>query len=144
MRENFSIKGKMSAKLYSADGVCKQTTSSNVILNDGFDFIAAAIGSSSRPAIMNIIAVGTGSTSQTPEDVGLETQIAEQEAQYSHTEKSKQFSISTNFGPGVATGAITEAGVKNASGTFIDRTTFEVINKGEADSLELDFTFTMG
>ena len=25
----------------------------------------------------------------------------------------------------------------------IDRTTFEVINKGEQDSLEIDFTFTM-
>lgn len=144
MKESFLIKGKMSAKLYGPNGDCKKTVSSNIILNSGFDFIAAAIASSSRPPIMNIIAVGTGSTPQVATDVALESQIAEQEAEYTHVENSKSFMIATNFGPGVATGSITEAGVKNASGTFIDRTTFEVINKGELDSLELDFTFTMG
>ena len=143
MKDTLQITGVMHARLISPNGVCKQIVSKNIILNSGFDFIAAAIGSSTRPAHMNIIAVGTGTTSQLATDTTLESQLAQQEAEYSHTPNTKNFRIATNFGPGVATGAITEAGVKNAADVFIDRTTFEVINKGELDSLELDFTFTM-
>lgn len=143
MKNTIQLSGVMHAKLIGPNGVCKQTVSKNVILNTGFDFIAAAIGSPTRPAHMSIIAVGTGTTPQVGTDVALESQLAQQDAEYSHTANTKSFMMATNFAPGVATGAITEAGVKNAADVFIDRTTFEVINKGALDSLELDFTFTM-
>lgn len=143
MRDTLNISGVMHAKLVGADGTVKQTVSKNIILNSGFDFIAAAIASPTRPALMNTIAVGSGTTPQVGTDSALESQVAQQEANYAHTTNTKLFSIETTFEPGVATGALTEAGVKNASDVFLDRTTFDVINKGAQDSLTIDFTFTM-
>ena len=143
MKKVFQISGTMHAKLIGPNGQVKQVVSKNIILNSGFDFIAAAIGSSTRPEPMSIIAVGTGTTPQVGTDVSLENQLAEKEATYSHTANSKTFMMSTMLEPGEATGSITEAGVKNFSGVFIDRTTFDVINKGELDSLQLDFDFNM-
>ena len=143
MKNVFQISGTMHAKLIGPNGQVKQVVSKNIILNYGFDFIAAAIGSPTRPEPMSIIAVGTGKTPQVGTDVSLENQLAEKAATYSHTADSKTFMMSTMLEPGEATGSITEAGVKNVSGVFIDRTTFDVINKGELDSLQLDFDFNM-
>jgi len=55
------------------------------------------------------------------------------------------FTFTASFLAGDATGAITEAGVFNASssGTMFDRVVFPVVNKGSDDSLTAVFTFTM-
>jgi len=49
------------------------------------------------------------------------------------------------FGAGVGTGAVTEAGIFNASsaGTMLCRTTFSVINKAAADTLGITWTVTV-
>jgi hypothetical protein len=49
------------------------------------------------------------------------------------------------FGAGVATGAITEAGVFNAltAGTMLCRTVFSVINKGALDTLVITWKVTV-
>ena len=55
------------------------------------------------------------------------------------------FTFTTKFNAGEATGAITEAGICNAAtgGTFLDRVTFDVINKGADDTYESHFQFTL-
>jgi hypothetical protein len=55
------------------------------------------------------------------------------------------FTMTTKFAAGEATGAITEAGICNASsgGTFLDRVTFAVINKASDDELTTNFQFTL-
>ena len=57
---------------------------------------------------------------------------------------NKFFSFYVTFNAGEATGAITEAGLLNASsgGTLFDRVTFPVINKGALDIYNIDFTIT--
>ena len=49
------------------------------------------------------------------------------------------------FPAGTGTGAITEAGILNASssGTLLCRTVFSVINKGAADTLGITWTVTV-
>jgi hypothetical protein len=50
-----------------------------------------------------------------------------------------------SFGVGVGTGAVTEAGIFNASsaGTMLCRTEFAVVNKGADDSLSITWTITV-
>ena len=49
------------------------------------------------------------------------------------------------FGAGVGTGALTEAGIFNASsgGTMLCRTEFDVVNKGSADTMTITWTVTV-
>lgn len=118
----------------------------NLIVDVGFDFIADAIGkSASRPNVMSHIAVGTGAVAPAAGDTALGTELNRQAATYAHTGGTKVFKFTATFAAGVATGALTEAGVLNAAaaGTLLDRVTFAVINKGADDSLTAEFTFTM-
>ena len=49
------------------------------------------------------------------------------------------------FAAGTGTGAVTEAGILNASssGTLLCRTEFSVVNKGSADSMTITWTITV-
>ena len=75
----------------------------------------------------------------------LPAELARKAANYQHTAGTKIFTLTTTFNPGEATGAITEAGVCNASsgGTFIDRVTFAVVNKAADDTVTMNFQFTL-
>jgi hypothetical protein len=52
----------------------------------------------------------------------------------------------TTYAAGTGTGAITEAGIFNASssGTLLSHVVFSAINKGAADSLTITWTITVG
>ena len=145
LKDSLCIKGAIRAELRKPDGTVKVTEKHNIIVNGGFDFIANAIGSTSaRPSVMNIIAVGTGTTSPNATDTKLATQLAYKTATFAHTSSTKVFSFTATFNPGEATGGITEAGVFNGNaGTMLDRVVFAVINKGSEDTLKVTFTFTM-
>lgn len=140
------LKGTMIATLKRADGSVEVRRKDNLILNAGFDFIANAMcASSSRPNAMSHIAIGTGSTAAAASQTALVTESTRKTASYQHTPNTKVFSMVAEFGAGEGTGAITEAGVCNAAsaGTFLDRVTFAVINKGADDGLTIKFQFTL-
>lgn len=147
IKENdLKLKGAMIATLKRSNGDVEVFRKDNLILNVGFDFIADAIGkASSRPSCMGYTAVGTGTTAVASSQTALVTELARKAATYSHTAGTKVFTFSTYFAAGEATGAITEAGICNASsgGTFLDRVTFAVINKGSDDELTVNFQFTL-
>ena len=144
MDETLKLKGSLTIEIKRADGTVEVRRKDNMILNAGFDFLCDAIGNSSRPALMNYIAVGTSSTASVETQTGLASEIARKTATYSHTNGTKQFSLAVTFGAGEASGAITEAGVCNAStgGAFLDRATFAVVNKGADDEVRFTFRFT--
>lgn len=145
-KENTKIKGSLILTLKHKDGSVEVRRKDNLILNVGFDFIANAIGNAnSRPAVIGYTAVGTGTTAVSANQTSLVTELARKAATYSHTTGTKVFSFTTYFAAGEATGAITEAGVCNASsgGIFLDRVTFAVINKAADDELTTNFQFTL-
>lgn len=145
-KENTKIKGSLVLTLKHKDGSVEVRRKDNLILNVGFDFIANAIGNAnSRPAVIGYTAVGTGTTAVAASQTSLVTELARKAATYSHTTGTKVFSFTTYFAAGEATGAITEAGVCNASsgGIFLDRVTFAVINKAADDELTTNFQFTL-
>lgn len=144
-KDNLKLKGAIHIVLRHADGKVETRRKDNLILNGGFDFICAAIAGSSRPAIMGFTAVGTGTTSVAATQSGLTNEIKRKAASYAHTPGTKVFTLTTKFAAGEATGAITEAGICNAAsgGTFLDRVTFDVINKAADDTMTTTFQFTL-
>ena len=144
--QDLQLKGTLFLEKFDAEGNLVETRrKDNIIVNGGFDFICDAIASSGRGAIMGYIGVGTSVTAPVASDTALGAQLVRQSATYAHTAGTKVFTLSSTFAAGVATGAITEAGVFNAvaAGTMLDRVTFSVINKGVDDTLTATFQFTL-
>lgn len=147
-RSHFGVRGFSESLLFKKNGSIEVRQKENGISDAGFSFIAHSIGNRSATgatAAMGWIAVGTGTTAFAASQTALVTELNRQAATFSHTVNTKVFSFSASYAAGVATGAITESGVFNASsaGTMLDRVTFSVINKGSDDSLTQTFTFTM-
>lgn len=145
-KEGMQLKGSLIAVLTKENGDVEVRRKDNMILNAGFDFIADAIGKADqRPPVMGYTAVGSGETVVAASQTGLANELMRKAATYAHTPGTKVFSFTTTFDPGEATGAITEAGICNAAsaGTFIDRVTFDVINKAANDTLQTTFQFTL-
>jgi len=144
-KDDFKIKGSFIATLRHKDGSVEVRRKDNLILNGGFDFICDAIANSARGSVMGYTAVGTGTTAVAATQTALASELTRLVATYTHTTGSKVFTLSTFFAAGVATGAITEAGICNASsgGTFLDRVVFAVINKAADDELTTNFQFTL-
>ena len=144
--DRLRLHGRLEARLYKADGSVLVRVKDNLIVDTGFSFIAQSVGlAAGRPNVMSHIGVGTGTTASATGNTALVTEIARKAATFSHTTGTKTFQFEATFNAGEATGAITEAGVFNAStsGTLFDRVVFAVINKGADDTLTQRFTFTM-
>ena len=145
--EDLKLKGRMLLQIHDKDGNLKEERQpDNLIVDAGFDLICDAIGkSTSRPAVISHIAVGTGAVVPAAGDTTLGTEIARLAATYAHTGGTKIFDMSATFAAGTGTGAITESGILNAAstGTLLDRVTFAVVNKGSDDSMTVKFTFTL-
>ena len=145
MKDGLKIKGSFMATLRHKDGSVEVRRKDNLILNVGFDFICDAIANSARGDVMGYTAVGTGTTAVAATQTALVSELARLAATYAHTTGTKVFTLTTYFAAGVATGAITEAGICNASsgGTFLDCVVFDVINKASDDELTTNFQFTL-
>lgn len=137
------IDGVMTMNVIHRDGTIDNIVKHNMIVNSGFDFICAAIGSPTRPNPVSKIQVGSGTVATTASMTALNAKIAEKAATYRHTTGTKVFSLSSHFAPGEATGAITEAGVFNANGVMLDRVTFKVANIDADDEITVTFQFTL-
>lgn len=143
--ETLKVKGSLVLTHKKADGTVETMRKDNLILNVGYDFIANAIASPTRPNAMSYIAVGTSNTAASASQTALGGEITRIEATYEHAAGTKNFTITATFPAGVGTGAISEAGVCNAAsgGVFLDRVTFSVINKGADDEVTTYFIFEM-
>lgn len=144
--EAFKARGDWNFTIFRENGDVESVSRKNLIVNVGYDFICDSIGlASGRPGVMSHIAVGTGTTAPAAAQTTLVTELSRLSATYSHTAGTKTFKVTTTFGPGVGTGAITEAAILNAStvGIMLNRVSFPVINKGAADTVVAEFTFTL-
>lgn len=144
--EGFKAHGAVSIVLNRGDGTFECFKKDNLIVNVGYDFICDAIGlATGRPAVLSHIAVGTGATAAAATQTALVTELTRVAAAYAHTAGTKVMTITANLAAGVGTGAITEAGVLNAStlGILFDRVVFPVVNKGADDSMTVIFTITL-
>jgi hypothetical protein len=146
--EFLKMTGKLDIVVYDADGnVKEQREVPNIVTTAGKTFIAARIAGTSA-AVMGWMEVGTGSTAAAVGDTALGAVVASSRTATSvsgGTPSSNTVVYATTFPAGTGTGALTEAGVFNASssGTMLCRTVFSVINKGASDSMTITWTVTI-
>ena len=100
------------------------------------------VGTSSD--VMSHMAIGSGTTAAAAGNTALGTELG----RVSLTSGSASSAVVTyvaTFAAGTGTGAVTEAGLLNASsgGTLLCRTVFSVVNKGANDSMTVTWTVTV-
>jgi hypothetical protein len=142
---NLSVKGRLSVVLRDADGNVKQSQDiPNLVVSSGLAFIASRM-KDTTDAAMSHMAVGSGTTAAAAGNTALETQIGSRVSLTSTTVTANAVAYVATFAAGTGTGAITEAGIFNAStaGTMLCRTVFSVVNKGADDTLQITWTITL-
>ena len=147
LKEFIEVPGKVSVCLRGPDGKIKdRQVIDNLVVTVGRQHIADQMSGQAQSA-MTHKAIGTGTTVQVDTDTQLVTELS----RLAFTSKSQGSGADANkviyvceWAPGVGTGAITEAGIFNASssGVMLCRTTFDVKNKGVGDSLTLTWTIS--
>lgn len=139
LTDNMKLVGKLSIAIN--DEVVQEVN--NLVVTTGKNFVASRIKDATATA-MSHMAIGTGSTSPAAGDTALGNESA-RVALTSTTVTNADVAYVSSFGAGTGTGAITEAGLFNASssGTLFCRTTFSVVNKGADDSMTITWTVTV-
>lgn len=144
--DSIKMKGKLSIVLTGPDGEIKdQQEIDNLVVTVGKNFIASRMKDATATA-MSHMEVGTGTTAAAVGDTALQTAVASSRvALTSTTVTTNSVAYVATFPAGTGTGALTEAGIFNASssGTMLCRTVFSVINKGAADTLGITWTVTV-
>jgi len=147
MLDNLELKGELTLRFEREDGSVDEYNYNNLIVNGGFAYIASRMKDATATA-MSHMAVGTSATAAGATQSALVTELA-------RVALTSTTIVTTNvandsvqyvatFPAGTATGAITEAGIFNASsaGTMLNRTVFSVQNKGASDSLTVTWKVT--
>lgn len=143
IQETVKATGALQIKLYGPDGKLKQEQNvKNLVVTTGKGFIAGRMVGT--PTVMSHMAIGSGTVDPTVGDTTLGTELG----RVSLTSSAASGAVVTyvaSFGAGTGTGAVTEAGIFNASsaGTLLCRTEFAVVNKGADDSLSITWTVTV-
>lgn len=145
--EKMRAAGRVHIQLFDQNGNLKEEqTVKNLVVDDGLEHIADRLGASSPATRMSHMEVGTGTTAPAAGNTALETAIASSRVSLTtQTVSTNTVEYVGDFPAGTGTGAVTEAGVFNASssGTMLCRTTFSVVNKGAADTLKITWTLTV-
>jgi hypothetical protein len=143
IQETVKATGKLNIKLFGPDGQLKsEKTVPNLVVTAGKGYIAARMVGT--PTAMSHMAIGSGTNDPAPGDNVLGTELGRQGLTSSGVSGAVVTYVAS-FGQGVGTGAVTEAGIFNASsgGTLLCRTEFAVVNKGADDSLSITWTITV-
>ena len=142
--DEITVTGKLNVILVDQMGIVKEEHEfDNLVVTAGKGYIASRMKDATATA-MSHMAIGTGTTAAAASQTALVTE-ANRQALTSTSVSGAAVTYSATFGAGNGTGAITEAGLFNASsgGTMLCRTVFSVINKGAADTLTVSWTVTV-
>lgn len=144
LQDNMIGKGSIELKVIGSDGKVKCVLQKdNLIVTVGKSFLAAWLAAVSQStSFMPYTAVGTGTASPSVGDTTLQTELA----RLANTPSSSLnvLQLSATFGPGVATGVITEAGLFSAAslGTMFSRVVFSPVTVAAGDSLVINWSVT--
>jgi len=140
INENFKVTGAV--KITKNGEVVREIP--NTIVTAGKNELASLI--TGNGTAFGYMAVGTGTTSVVAGDTTLETELDRNATTVSGgTATNNTIEFETVWNAGDGTGAITEAGIFNASssGDMLARTTFSAVNKSSSDILTITWTVTI-
>lgn len=148
INENLKLSGQVNIVLKDKDGNVKtEREIKNLVVNAGLAYIASRMTGTSK-SVMSHMALGSGTTAAAAGQTDLVSILGSREAldstTISGTNLEKVVYVSS-FEAGDATGAVTEAGIFNASssGDMLCRTTFSVVNKAADDTMSVTWTITL-
>jgi len=144
MNDGLKLRGDVALVLRDKNGNVKEERKiQNLIVNTGLNFICDRM--KNDETAMSHMALGSGSTAAAAGDTTLGSQLGSREALDSDTVSSNTITYTSSFEAGDATGAVTEAGIFNATsgGTMLCRTVFAVVNKSADDSLSVSWQISL-
>ena len=139
LQDSFKMSGHLAIAIN--DEVVQEVA--NLVVTAGKGYVASRMKDTTQGA-MSHMAIGTGSTAAAVGNTALGSE-ADRNALTSTAVSGASVTYIATFGAGEGTGAITEAGLLNASsaGTMLCRTVFAVVNKGSQDSMTITWTVTV-
>lgn len=144
MEEISKMKGSVEIKVIGPDGIVKSLVrKNNLIVTVGKAALATWLAASSQSgAFMPYTAVGSGTTTPAISDTALQTEVAR--VANAPSASTNVLSFAAVYGPGVATGAISEAGLLSAvsAGTLFSHVVFSVQNISSGDTLNVNWSVT--
>tara|TARA_A100001391_G_C4954214_1_gene248067 strand:- start:188 stop:628 length:441 start_codon:yes stop_codon:yes gene_type:complete len=144
INDSIKVTGELKLTLTRPDGNVKhEVIIPNLVVTTGKSYIASRMKDASATA-MSHMAIGTGNTAAAAGNTALGSE-AGRVALTSTTVTNNDVAYVATFPAGTGTGALTEAGIFNASssGTLLCRTVFSVINKASADTLGITWTVSV-
>lgn len=144
--ENLSATGQLRIVITAPDGAIREDRlEKNLVVSVGLNFIVQRMKDATID-VMSHMALGTGTTPAALGNTTLESEIAGSRVVLSTTTVSTNtITYVSSFAAGIGTGAVTEAGIFNAStaGSMLCRTAFPVVNKQAGDSMSVTWTITV-
>lgn len=143
LTDAIKITGDVTIQLFNADGSVKDKREiKNLVVTTGKEFIAGRM--TGTATVMSHMAVGAGTTAAAAGNTALESELG-RVALTSGTSAGAITTYVASFPAGTGTGAVTEAGILNASsgGVLLCRTVFAVVNKGVDDAMSITWAVTV-
>lgn len=138
------VRGRLKLVLTGPDGRVKEEREhENLVVTTGLAFIASRMVATSAN-VMSHMALGSGAVAPALANTTLGTELG-RVALANSSSAGAVATYTATFNPGVATGAVTEAGIfnANAAGTMLNRVTFPVVNKAAGDTLAVQWTVSI-
>jgi len=145
LNDTLKLTGRVGIVVRDKNGNVKETRDEkNLVVDAGLDFIASRMKDTTDDA-MTHMALGTGTTAAAADDTDVETIAGSRETLDSTTVTDNTIKYVCNFEANDVTGAITEAGIFNAStgGSMLCRVVFSAVNLTSTDSISVDWTITI-
>lgn len=145
LTNNLVAKGKLAIVVTDTSGKIKETREvNNLVVDVGLAYIASRMVGTTD-TVMSHMGLGEGTTAAAAGNTALETPLGSRVVLTSHEAVDNAVTYVATFPAGTGTGAVTEAGVFNAStsGTMLCRTVFSVINKAAGDAMTITWTVTV-
>lgn len=141
--ETLKLKGELHVVLTRQDGAKEEFDFKNLVVDTGLNFIVSRMKDATATA-MSHMAIGSGTTAAAAADAALGSELG-RVSLTSTTVTDNTVTYVASFPAGTGTGAVTEAGLFNASsaGTMLCRTVFPVVNKQTGDSMTITWTVTV-
>ena len=146
--EKLKLIGQLGIVVKDKDGNVKdQRQVNNLVVNAGLAYIISRMVGTAKN-VMSHMAVGAGTSPAAAGDTALGSQLGSRVALDSSTisgSNNEKVIYVCTFGSGSGTGAVTEAGIFNAStsGDMLCRTVFAVVNKAADDTMVITWTITL-
>jgi len=145
INDNLKLRGDVAIVVKDKDGKVKDSREiHNLVVSAGLEYICSRMAGTSA-SVMSHMAVGSGTTAASAGQTDLVSALGSREALDSSTASTNTITYVSSFEAGEGTGAVTEAGVFNASsgGTMLCRTVFAVVNKDADDTMSITWTITL-